>query len=182
MSRYLYSLKEGDVVEIRGPDVEYAYPPQRGGKIVFFAGGTGIAPALQVAESLLLQEREGRGREAEILWAVRHREEAFGGMMEEIDGLIKRVEAAGNGRKLVVRKFVDSEGGIKIRDVEKAIATKDPKDERASRVLVSGPEGFIAWIAGPKDFGGGREEQGPLGGLLKAVAQKTGCDIEVFKL
>lgn len=179
MSRYLYSLKEGDVVEVRGPDVEYVYPLQEGGKIVFFAGGTGIAPALQVAESLLLQDVGWRVREAEILWAVRHKEEAFGGMKKEIGSLMERVKAAGSGRKLVVRKFVDSEGGIKIWDVETAIATKD---KRTNRVFVSGPEGFIAWIAGPKDFGGGREEQGALGGLLKAATQSKGCDIEVFKL
>lgn len=179
MSRYLYSLKEGDVVEIRGPDVEYVYPLQEDGKIVFFAGGTGIAPALQVAESLLLQEVGGRVREAEILWAVRHKEEAIGGMKEEIGSLMERVKAAGNGRRLVVRKFVDSEGGIKIQDVESAIVTKD---KRTSRVLVSGPEGFIAWIAGPKGFGGGREEQGALGGLLKTASQGKRCDIEVFKL
>lgn len=179
MSRYLYSLKEGDVVEVRGPDVEYIYPLQEDRKIVFFAGGTGIAPAIQVAESLLLQNGEGKVMEAEILWAVRHKEEAFGGMKEEISSLVERVKAAGNGRKLVVRKFVDSEGGIKIQDVETAIATKD---KRTSRVFVSGPEGFVAWIAGPKDFGGGREKQGALGGLLKAATQSKGCDIEVFKL
>lgn len=178
MSRYLYSLKEGDVVEIRGPGVEYVYPPQGNTKIVFFAGGTGIAPALQMAESLLLQEGEGSGREAEILWAVRDKEEAFGVMKEEIDSLTKRVEAAGSGRKLVVRRFVDSEGGIGIRDVEAAIVKKGKK----ASVLVSGPEGFIAWIAGPKDLSGGGEEQGVLGGLLKSVARKKGCNIEVFKL
>lgn len=179
MSRYLYSLKEGDVVEIRGPDLEYVYPPQEDTRIVFFAGGTGIAPALQVAESLLLHRGEGKGREVEILWAVRHKEEAFGAIKEEIDKLMKRVEAAGSGNKLVVRRFVDSEGGIKIRDVETAISTEG---QGSSRILVSGPEGFIAWVAGPKDFNGGREEQGVLGGLLKAVAQKKGCNIEVFKL
>lgn len=177
MSRYLYSLKKGDVVEIRGPGVEYVYPLQGDKKIVFFAGGTGIAPALQMMESLLLREGEGE-REAEILWAVKHKEEAFGGMKEEIDSLMKRVGAAGSGRKLVVRTFVDSEGGIKIRDVETAIATEGEKVS----ILVSGPEGFIAWIAGPKDFSGGREEQGVLGGLLKSAAKKKGCNIEVFKL
>lgn len=177
MSRYLYSLKEGDVVEIRGPGVEYVYP-QGNNKIVFIAGGTGIAPALQMAESLLLQKGEGSGREAEILWAVRCKEEAFGGMKEEIDSLMKRVEAAGSGRKLVVRRFVDSERGIGIQDVETAIATKG----KNASVLVSGPEKFIAWIAGPKDLSGGREEQGFLGGLLRFVAHKKGWKIEVFKL
>lgn len=179
MSRYLYSLREGDVVEIRGPEVEYVYPPGEDKKIVFFAGGTGIAPALQVAGSLLLQEGERRGREAEILWAVRHEEETLGAMKEEVDRLMDKVKAAGTGGKLVVRKFVDSEEGIKMRDVETAIATKTGK---ASRVFVSGPEGFIAWIAGPKDFRGGREEQGVLGGMLKAAAVKKGGKIEVFKL
>lgn len=177
MSRYLYSLNEGDIVEIRGPEVEYIYPSWENKKIVFFAGGTGIAPALQIAGSLLLQGKSEHGREAEILWAVRHKGETLGPMKEEIDRLVSKAESAGS--KLTVRKFVDSEGGIKVRDIETAITTKGKAN---SRIFVSGPEGFIAWIAGPKDLRGGREEQGVLGGMLKTVSEKTGDNIDVFKL
>lgn len=180
MSRYLYSLKEGDLVEVRGPEVEYLYPPRDDKKIIFFAGGTGIAPALQVAASLLLHQ-DGREGGAEVLWAVRHEEETHGAIEEDISTLMKKMDARGQGGKLVVRRFLDSEGGIRMQDIETAIAVKGKKGSK-SRVFVSGPEGFITWIAGPKELRGGREEQGALGGILEAVLRKTGGDIEVFKL
>ncbi|KAH0609737.1 uncharacterized protein H6S33_012283 [Morchella sextelata] len=177
MSRYLYSLPEGAAVELRGPQVDYVYTPsdlsgER--KIVFFAGGTGIAPALQVASSLLGGEGgKGKGR-AEILWAVRRREETGGAMADEVARLAGRVDPEGVGR-LVVRVFVDGEGGIGVRDVEAAVGG-------GARVFVSGPEGFIGWIAGPKGFRDGREEQGPVGGMVGSVLRRKGGNVEVFKL
>ncbi|RPB16207.1 hypothetical protein P167DRAFT_596419, partial [Morchella conica CCBAS932] len=173
MSRYLYSLPEGATVELRGPQIDYAYTPRDLSgerKVVFIAGGTGIAPALQVASSLL----GGEGKErAEILWAVRRREETLGAMADEVARLVGRVDPRGVGR-LVVRVFVDGEGGIGVRDVEAAVGG-------GARVFVSGPEGFVGWIAGPKDFRDGREEQGPVGGMVGSVLRKGG-DVEVFKL
>ncbi|KAI5849639.1 hypothetical protein DFP73DRAFT_509715 [Morchella snyderi] len=177
MSRYLYSLPEGATVELRGPHTDYTYTARDLSgerRAVFFAGGTGIAPALQVASALLGGEGgNGKGR-AEILWAVRRREETLGAMADEVARLVGRVDPEGVGR-LVVRVFVDGEGVIGVRDVEAALGD-------GARVFVSGPEGFIGWIAGPKDFRDGSEQQGPVGGMIGSVLRRKGGDVEVFKL
>lgn len=177
MSRYLYSLPEGATVELRGPHTDYTYTPSDLSgeqKVVFFAGGTGIAPALQVASSLLGEGGEGGKGRAEILWAVRRREETMGPMADVVARLVRQVDPQEVGR-LVVRVFVDGEGGIGVRDVEAAV-------RGGARVFVSGPEGFVGWIAGPKDFRDGREEQGPVGGMVGSVLRRKGGDVEVFKL
>ena len=96
MSSYLHSLRPGDTVEIRGPKVEYDDLPDRVTDVLFLAGGTGIAPALQLCDWLLML-RGGRGSEhggegegerglerergkmrVRILWACRSREDHGG--------------------------------------------------------------------------------------------------------
>ncbi|KAL2025111.1 hypothetical protein VTK56DRAFT_113 [Thermocarpiscus australiensis] len=97
VSGYLASLRVGDTVEVRGPHLGFDVCRRIGGelrsrreggggggeqggaekKVVFLAGGTGIAPALQAARALL-----GRGGapdvEMEIVWANRRREDCVG--------------------------------------------------------------------------------------------------------
>jgi hypothetical protein len=77
VSSYLHRLEAGAEVEVRGPNAEYVLPPagtERVRKVVFLAGGTGIAPALQVAKMV-----EGDEADAHILWANRLREDCEGG-------------------------------------------------------------------------------------------------------
>ncbi|GAB1314910.1 mitochondrial peripheral inner membrane protein [Madurella fahalii] len=95
VSGYLSRLREGDEVEIRGPRRGFdlrsrvGVQAQRNGdgdgsgeghrgvgrKVVFLAGGTGIAPALQAARVVL---GEGRPVEMEVIWANRRREDCLG--------------------------------------------------------------------------------------------------------
>jgi cytochrome-b5 reductase len=76
VSGYLARLRIGAVVEIRGPKVEYEVP-HGVSEVVFLAGGTGIAPALQMAYTLL-EKRNGERINVRILWANRRREECVG--------------------------------------------------------------------------------------------------------
>lgn len=86
MTRYLLRLREGDRVELRGPHVGFDVLARLGGsdnsrggmakgsgrRLVFLAGGTGIAPGLQAAQAAL---RETENTSVSLLWAVRGREE-----------------------------------------------------------------------------------------------------------
>ena len=75
VSSYLHRLEVGAEVEVRGPNAEYILPAtERVRKVVFLAGGTGIAPALQVAKMV-----EGDEADVHILWANRQREDCEGG-------------------------------------------------------------------------------------------------------
>ncbi|ORY71727.1 uncharacterized protein BCR38DRAFT_417839 [Pseudomassariella vexata] len=73
MSNYLSKLKVGDKVWLRGPHYGFDISKRLGkaGEVVFLAGGTGIAPALQIAHKLLDGARTGDKPSIHILWANR---------------------------------------------------------------------------------------------------------------
>lgn len=83
VSGYLSRLRAGDRVELRGPHLGFDVGGRLGaaGRVVFLAGGTGIAPALQVARALAPGGGGGgrRGRaEVSVLWANRGRADCDG--------------------------------------------------------------------------------------------------------
>ncbi|KAF2128866.1 hypothetical protein P153DRAFT_27297 [Dothidotthia symphoricarpi CBS 119687] len=77
LSTYLHRLPEQSTIELRGPNTEFELPDGIN-EVLFLAGGTGIAPAMQVAYIL-----EGRPESTmRILWANRRREECVGGVSD----------------------------------------------------------------------------------------------------
>lgn len=84
MSTYLSRLGPGDEVWLRGPHRGFDVAARlgaAGGRVVFLAGGTGVAPALQVARHLLSLRRGGdeKGRlSMKIIWASRSRADCAG--------------------------------------------------------------------------------------------------------
>ncbi|EOA88454.1 uncharacterized protein SETTUDRAFT_168352 [Exserohilum turcica Et28A] len=78
VSTYLHRLPEQSTIELRGPNTELKLPRDII-EVIFIAGGTGIAPAMQVAQAL------GRrtGSKMHILWANRRREECMGGVSDD---------------------------------------------------------------------------------------------------
>lgn len=88
VSTYLSRLRIGDAVELRGPHLGFDVRARLGSadRIVFLAGGTGIAPALQTVRAVL--ETDGSGSRSPapnstkptvfILWANRHRTDCPG--------------------------------------------------------------------------------------------------------
>ena len=80
MSNYLHRLPQGATIELRGPVVEYQLPTDID-ELLFLAGGTGIAPALQAAYALLKPKPDDDGAKRPrmtILWANRKREDCAG--------------------------------------------------------------------------------------------------------
>ena len=78
VSTYLHRLPAGSTIELRGPHVEHELP--RDVKdIIFLAGGTGVAPALQVAHTF----HEMSGNKMQLLWANRRREDCEGGNSDQ---------------------------------------------------------------------------------------------------
>ncbi len=77
VSTYLHRLPEESIIELRGPNTECELPHNIK-EVIFLAGGTGIAPAMQIAQAL------GRrtGSAMHILWANRRREECIGGISD----------------------------------------------------------------------------------------------------
>ncbi|KAF2640715.1 hypothetical protein P280DRAFT_469425 [Massarina eburnea CBS 473.64] len=213
VSTYLHRLPEESTIELRGPNVECDLPHDIQ-EVIFLAGGTGIAPAMQVAQVL------GRraGSKMHLLWANRRREECVGGLsdevlvphnrpwwkslfglgqssaaqttvedhkpqakgiiVQELEALKERNRASTKG--LEVQYFVDEEKTfIKPGDVAKRLHLEASRENGSKMILISGPDGFMEYWAGKKVWAGGKEVQGPLGGVLGKMELK---DWTVYKL
>ncbi|KAL2786062.1 hypothetical protein BJX66DRAFT_342527 [Aspergillus keveii] len=207
VSRYLHSLKIGAPIEVRGPRVECEIPPETR-TILFIAGGTGIAPALQAGHTLLRRPDLGNRHRIHILWATRQREDCRGGYNDHTSAatngtrwswlsrlfsssqqiakvppseskvdvgtsaVVKELEAlkAQYPGQVTIEYFVDEEstfiGKRSILDFTNS-AISSPGQRNRHMILVSGPEGFISYMAGPKQWAQGMELQGPLQGIIK---------------
>ena len=78
------------------------------------------------------------------------------------------------GRNLLVDYFVDEENTLIRPGVVNGLL-RDPTSGK-KLLIVSGPEGFINYWAGPKQWLDGREVQGPLAGALGRM-DTTGWEI-----
>ncbi|KAK6368132.1 mitochondrial peripheral inner membrane protein [Exophiala oligosperma] len=252
VSSYLHKLPVGAEIEMRGPNLEYELTPDVR-QIVFFAGGTGIAPALQVAHALFEGHKDstasdsnsdsvGRGsttKSLHILWASRMREDCVGGVsdpppaseavmppkptwsgffssrpkpratssptqssgtdkrvaiVEELDALKRKYPG-----QVTVEYFVNAEDTWIDEDaVFRALSRFDDKEfskgstasaasghgprQRERQILISGPPGFISYLAGPKEWRNGREEQGPVSRIIAHAIAKNPHDVTVWKI
>ncbi|QSZ36132.1 hypothetical protein DSL72_007257 [Monilinia vaccinii-corymbosi] len=188
MSNYLFGLPAKSQVELRGPHVEFDLP-QNVEEVVFLAGGTGIAPALQLVHTLLeARKSNGKRPQIRVLWASRKREDCVGGEKynpdselntdapEHVGPIVQQLQRLQQKypENLRVDYLVDEEG--KFIDQRMISQATQPSDERSSELVatesntklffVSGPEGFISHFAGPKRWFNGKQEQGELGGVL----------------
>lgn len=213
MSRYLYGLSSGSKIEIRGPQIQYEISPDVR-DILFIAGGTGIAPALQAAHTLLSRTSDTHKPRMRILWATRRREDCLGGLNNSNNRtgapksswfgffgakpsspaavisepptsgvIVKHIESLKSQYpgQLTVGYFVDEEntfiGKDSILDFTNSESSYDSQHKKL--ILISGPEGFISYMAGPKVWARGQELQGPLRGIIKKLDLK---DWSVWKL
>ncbi|KXG51184.1 Riboflavin synthase-like beta-barrel [Penicillium griseofulvum] len=216
VSRYLHAIDVGADVELRGPKIECAIPKETE-DILFIAGGTGIAPALQAGYSLLNRTHTERRPRIHILWANRLKDDCAGGHSDSLKPQPRRGWFSGwfgsKGQETVSENSVDSvqtentslivrelealksqyPGQVTVdyyldeentfigkEDIRGAIAPMQTSDSRKSKlILVSGPEGFISYMAGPKVWAQGQELQGPLKGVINELDLK---DWGVWKL
>lgn len=202
VSSYIHNLPLGANIALRGPHLEYVIP-QDVDEVLFIAGGTGIAPGLQAAYTLLeCREAVRSNLKIHILWANRRKDEVpfvvsrfsmwktlfraspftrddslpeppQASLVEELEIMKSR-----HKEKLVVDYFIDEDGSYITENVLKRClanlenstpGNKEKPPSGKKLVLISGPEGFIKHFAGPKVWAGGRETQGSLGGVLKAI-------------
>ncbi|KAK3901491.1 Sucrase/ferredoxin-like-domain-containing protein [Staphylotrichum tortipilum] len=184
VSGYLSKLGVGSPIQLRGPRTSFDLRGRLGlgrdGKVVFLAGGTGIAPALQAAKRLLDGDE---GIELEVVWANRKRVDTFALGMPEHEGVVELLE--GYKAKYPDRFSYSCTHLITSDDRDPpatSLTVRKPcecYDAHGSPVrggknllMVSGPEGFVARYAGVKVWGGGKEMQGPVGGVLGELEKK----------
>ncbi|KAJ5139072.1 uncharacterized protein N7515_003920 [Penicillium bovifimosum] len=205
VSRYLHTIAVGAEVEMRGPKIECTIPKDTK-DILFIAGGTGIAPALQAGYSLLSRTSADHRPKIHILWANRLKDDCAGGHSDSLKPqprrgwfsgwfgsspsrdtvwdapaveqepssvIVRELEALKSQYpgQVTVDYYVDEENTFITKEaIRKAI---EPASEEANKlILVSGPEGFISYMAGPKLWAQGQELQGPLNGVIKQLDLK----------
>ncbi|KFX88160.1 hypothetical protein O988_09142, partial [Pseudogymnoascus sp. VKM F-3808] len=189
VSTYLSRLPTGATIDVRGPVVEYAIPPDVS-EVVFLAGGTGIAPAMQAVRAVLGDSGGDQNKKVKILWANRRRDECAGApvstpwyaplrfwgapsggeeppspLVEELRGLEARYAG-----QVEVKYFIDAEGSfIDGKGILDAVREGTKKREGKKMIMVAGPEGFVKHYVGARVWEGGEEKQGPLGGVVKGL-------------
>ncbi|KAK4127499.1 hypothetical protein N657DRAFT_661605 [Parathielavia appendiculata] len=201
VSGYLARLKVGDTVELRGPRLAFDVRRRVGKKVIFFAGGTGIAPALQAARALL----DHPAVEMEVVWANRRREDCVGcdggekkgpvvAMMEELrtrygerfrysctldeEGSTSVRAGAGAAPvnlgivKLVVSDDKDTPAGADGQRCQCKDGEGNPVKGGKNLLMFSGPDGFMAHYVGAKVWAGGKELQGPVKGAVGDLKRK----------
>jgi cytochrome-b5 reductase len=195
VSNYLARLPVGGKVEIRGPHPEIDLPKDLT-DVVFLAGGTGIAPAMQVAYTLLDKRTGGERPRIHIVWANRKREDCVGGMGSSFAGsltedplqstgtIVRELQMMQNSHPghLSVDYLVDEEGTFLDQTKISALTTgisQSSASAGSKLIFVSGPEGFINVLAGPKKWEDGEEKQGEVGGV---IGQMGVTDWKVWKL
>jgi ferredoxin-NADP reductase len=210
VSRYLHAIEVGADVEMRGPKIECTIPKDTK-DILFIAGGTGIAPALQAGYSLLSRTSADHRPRIHILWANRLKDDCAGGHSDSLKSqprrgwfsgwfgssasqdttardaaavveketpsiIVRELEALKSQYpgQVTVDYYLDEENTFITKDaIRKAIEPISIEDSRKNKlILVSGPEGFISYMAGPKLWAQGQELQGPLNGVIKQLDLK----------
>lgn len=187
VSNYLANLPPNAIIEIRGPQAEVDLPTDAT-DIVFLAGGTGIAPAMQVAYTLLEKRTEGQKPKIHIIWANRRRADCVGGLSSSpsrtaserkstphlAEGVVRELQLmrTRHPEHLSVDYLVDEERTFLDQKMISASTRRAAGDMSSKLLFVSGPEGFVSFFAGPKRWEDGQEKQGELGGVLGQMGLK----------
>jgi NAD(P)H-flavin reductase len=207
VSSYLYNLPVGARIQLRGPHPEIDLPRDVT-DVVFLAGGTGITPALQMIDTFFKARKMEKRPKIHIIWANRRREDCEGGisltqatlsslwhtvtssktdqssntLVQEIQDLQKKFESLISVDYLVDEEgtFLDQKKILQLTKTDSEVKFGPATTKIDSKlILVSGPEGFVSYLAGPKKWEGGKEGQGELGGLLGQMRLR---DWKVYKL
>lgn len=193
VSGYLHKLAAGSELHLRGPHQEFNLSEDVS-DVVFLAGGTGIAPAMQLAYSLF----EGKVLESDkpkmqIVWSNRKRADCEGGadasnpyaweskktgrIVQELELLQQRYPGRLSVDYLVdeEKKFLDQKKMVQLMRPTSRVKAGAVQSKTDTKLLfVSGPPGFVDYIAGPKKWDSSApEDQGELGGLLGKMGLRS---------
>ncbi|XP_052200080.1 NADH-cytochrome b5 reductase-like protein [Diospyros lotus] len=158
MTQHLAKLKPGDVLEVKGPIEKLKYTPNMKKHIGMIAGGTGIAPMLQIIEAVLKNSEDNT--QLSLLYANISPDDIL--LKQKLDML----EASHPNLKIfytVDSPSKDWKGGSGY--ISKDMIVKGlpgPSDD--TLILVCGPPGMMNHISGDKAKD---RSQGELSGLLK---------------
>lgn len=195
VARWIYKKSIGSELELRGPYVEFEFPAENSiersminddlakikpdkfihSNIIFFAGGTGIAPILQST----LSKNPFKGF-VEIFYSTKTQSEIplknYLNLLTQLD----RVKVHYLNNKLNLKDIpspIKNSNLIKLDDfdsINEQLAAKISKNP-PSLAIVCGPDGYMNYVCGLKPY----NTQGLLSGLLK---ERSWTEENVFKM
>ncbi|KAJ3109353.1 NADH-cytochrome b5 reductase, partial [Physocladia obscura] len=169
MSEHIFSLQKGDTLALKGPIPKYPYVKNKDGHIALVAGGTGIAPMLQVVQRVLADPSDKTT--LSLLFANISEQDII--LRDYLDGLAKKHADRFSVFYTLDKPPAGWKGFTGFVDAEK-LSHVLPKPGQG-KVFVCGPPGMVASLSGPKakDF-----SQGELTGLLAKLGYSKD---DVFK-
>lgn len=178
MSQHMASLQVGDTLQMKGPVVKLPYRLNEHAMIGMVAGGTGIAPMLQVIDEILLGDSAfGPDRtKVSLIFANLSEQDIL--LKQEVDR-----RAAAHPDKLEVFYLVDKASSAEWRGgvgyvSKQMLAERMPPPGSNSRVFVCGPPPMVKAVCGAKGTKEDPKGQGELSGMLKELGYSQE---EVFK-
>ncbi|RIB12845.1 hypothetical protein C2G38_1976010 [Gigaspora rosea] len=172
LSRYIHSLKEGNIVEVRGPILTFPYTPNMKAYIGMICGGTGITPMYQLINHILCNPDDKT--KLYMIYANVTKQDIL--LLRELDQLSQE-----HPDRLKIFYTLDQPPNDELWTQgvgyvsHNAIKNFIPGPQEDVLILVCGPEGMIRYVSGDK----ARDlSQGPVGGVLKNLGYKQH---QVFK-
>lgn len=167
VSKHIGQLNVGDIVEVKGPLFKLKYTPNLRKNIGMIAGGTGIAPMIQVIKEILGNPMD----KSNITVLFGNHEEGDILLRSELDSLAAKHESQLT-LHYVVNKPSATWTGLKGLINEDMVRRLMPKPSPDTLVYVCGPPAMMEAVSGPK---GANFTQGPVLGML----QRTGYSGEI---
>nr|GAT59838.1 cytochrome-b5 reductase [Mycena chlorophos] len=170
MSKYIHDLKPGDTLDVKGPIPKFPYKENEFEEVALIGGGSGITPLYQVM-SHALSSRHNTTK-FKLLYSNVTKEDIL--MRAELDALAAKYPKNVEVVYLLDKPPTDWQGpsGFINADVLKQYVA--PASKERTMIMVCGPPGQVAAIAGKKDG----MKQGALGGVLKELGY---TEEQVFK-
>jgi cytochrome-b5 reductase len=160
LSKHVVGLKEGDVLEMKGPFLKFEYKPNKYKKIGLIAGGSGLTPMLQVAKEICRNPADKT--EVVLLYANVTEDDII--LREELDALqylypqFKVIHVLSNPSETWT--------GLKGFVPKEMVETFIPSPSDDNLVCVCGPPPMMYHVSGDKAKD---TTQGELQGLLKEL-------------
>ncbi|KAK7063910.1 NADH-cytochrome b5 reductase [Favolaschia claudopus] len=170
MSKHFHTLKPGDSLKIKGPIPKFPYKENEFDEVALIGGGSGITPLYQVITHAL--SSPSNTTKFKLLFSNVTEEDIL--MREDLDALAKKHPKTLEVVYLLDKPKDDWKGpkGFISSDVIKKYVS--PATSERTMVMVCGPPGQVAAIAGKKDG----FKQGEIGGVLKELGYTSD---QVFK-
>ncbi|GAB4832883.1 NADH-cytochrome b-5 reductase-like protein [Ancistrocladus abbreviatus] len=160
MTQHFATLKPGDIVEVKGPVEKLRYAPNMKKHIGMIAGGTGIAPMLQVIEAVLKNPDDTT--KVSLLFANVSPDDIL--LKQKLD-MLAATHPNFKVYYTVDRPSNNWSGGVGHLSKDMVIkGLPSPGDD--TLILVCGPPGMMKHISGDKAKD---RSQGELSGMLKEL-------------